>query len=101
MAADQKSITDRRPARAEILAYELDDDLVLYDERTREGFLLNQSAAAIWQLADGTRTIASLAQDVSNVHGIEYRQALDDVEELMESLDHAGLLAGAPDAPSA
>jgi hypothetical protein len=83
-----------RPARAKIISYPLDDELVLYDEQTREGFILNPSAAKIWELADGTRTVAGMARGLSRAYGVEYKAALDDVQQLLNDLNGAGLLAG-------
>ena len=90
--APQRTIT--RPARGGVVSYPLDGELVLYDEETREGFILNASAARIWELADGTRTVAGMARGLSRTFGVDYKAALADVQELVDELNRAGLLAG-------
>jgi len=90
-AADQA----KHPAAGpNVSAYPLDDDLVVYDADTRQGFILNGTAAQIWELSDGSRTPTELAEEVARAYGVEYAQALADVEELLVELEGAGLLAG-------
>jgi PqqD family protein of HPr-rel-A system len=79
-------------AAAQVTAVGLDDDLVLYDARTTQAHVLNASAARIWQLCDGSRTLAVVIQELSTAYGIEYAQAEADVNELVASLQSAGLL---------
>lgn len=78
-----------------VVSYPLDEELVVFDEATQEGFILNGTAAQIWTLADGSRTQESLARQIARSYGIPYREARDDVDELIGGLRQAGLLAGA------
>jgi len=83
-----------RPAASpRVISYQLDDDTVVYDEATREGFILNGTASRIWALADGSRTAASLARSIAEAYGIPYKEARDDVDEFVTELSQAGLLA--------
>jgi len=86
------SRVSRPEASGSVITYPLDDDLVVYDEATREGFILNGTAARIWTLADGSRTQAMLARSIVQAYGIPYREARDDVDEFVSELFQAGLL---------
>jgi hypothetical protein len=49
-----------------LLAQDVGDELVVFDERRYVAHRLNRTAAAVWRLADGQRTIADLA---ASLHG--------------------------------
>src|SRR5262245_48408355 len=91
--AAKSAATPAPKARADISTYPLDNDLVLYDTMSREGFILNSTAAKVWQLADGSRTPAAMARAMAKDYGVEYKSALGDVRELLTALDGAGLLS--------
>jgi PqqD family protein of HPr-rel-A system len=83
-----------RPApHSEVSAYPLDDDLVVYDGRNGQAFVLNQTAARIWGLVDGSRTLDAMANELVASYGIEYERALADVQEFLKSVEERGLLA--------
>jgi pyrroloquinoline quinone biosynthesis protein D len=87
-------ITQERPCtRVEVSAAPLDDELVLYDPNTLEAFVLNPTAARIWALCDGSRTVAAIAKDLSKLYGLGRQQALEDVCEFIDDMRRAGLLA--------
>ncbi|MEA2640325.1 MAG: hypothetical protein QOF51_1719 [Chloroflexota bacterium] len=84
---------DRPQLHSALASYELDDDLIVYDEQSSEGFVLNATAAHIVQLLDGSRTVAAVARVIAQEYGVEYQQALTDVRELISELREASLLA--------
>lgn len=43
-----------------LLTEEVDDDLLVYDERHDIAFRLNSTATLVWRSCDGTRTVADL-----------------------------------------
>jgi PqqD family protein of HPr-rel-A system len=81
--------------RSEVDSYPLDDDLVIYHQATREGFILNGTAKRIWELADGTNTLATIARILTRDYGIAYDQARADAAELLIELRRAGLITTA------
>jgi PqqD family protein of HPr-rel-A system len=85
-------VGDRPRAALEVTTYELDDDLVLYDARTTRAHVLNASAARIWQLCDGSRSLPALALELSTTFDLAHSRAQADVDELVASLPAAGLL---------
>jgi pyrroloquinoline quinone biosynthesis protein D len=84
--------TDRPTACSDVTAYPVDDELVLYDPRSSQAFVLNPTAAQIWRLCDGSRTIAALAEAMAAAYALAYEEALTDVWECLEHLRHEGLL---------
>jgi PqqD family protein of HPr-rel-A system len=84
---------DRPIPDSDVTAYQLDDELVLYDARTTAAHVLNASAARIWELCDGTRTLPELADALSATYALDPQRAQTDVSELVVSLSAAGLLS--------
>jgi peroxiredoxin len=74
------------------------DDLIVYDDRTSGVMSLNATAAYMWVSFDGSRTVAMVAQDVSEDFGLDYAEALSEVQAFADGLAERGLLvAHAPD----
>jgi hypothetical protein len=92
-------VAERPKTDSVVEAYPLDEDLVVYDGETREGYLLNGTAADIWQLVDGSRTLSTVARTISRRYGLPYQSALEDVEAFVGELKHAGLLRGSQKKP--
>jgi hypothetical protein len=76
----------------EVVSYPLDDELVLVDSRSSQAYVLNATAAQIWQLCDGTQERASVARAVAATYGLTYEHALEDVRELLDGLVQASLV---------
>lgn len=75
-----------------LVRYDLEDELLLYDPTTQEVLLLNASAAAIAELADGTRSadeIAALCH--AQVNG-NPQDVARDVRVTLEELARLGML---------
>lgn len=84
---------EARPApRSGVLAYPLDDDLVLCDEQSGEVFTLNPTAARIWTLCDGVKTIQVVARAIAEEFAIDDERACADVETLVADLLGADLV---------
>jgi hypothetical protein len=50
-----------RAKRTGLLAEQLEDELIVYDQVRERGHCLNRTAALVWRHADGERTVAELA----------------------------------------
>jgi hypothetical protein len=74
----------------------MDDELVLYRAATTASYVLNGTAAYVWESFDGSRTIDTVARDVSEDFGVPYETALSDVQELVAGFRERGLLIVAP-----
>ena len=80
-----------------VSSYPLDDELVLYTPDDGRAYVLNHTAARIWQLLDGTRTEVTVARELADTYGESYDDVLSDVHELVGHLRTVGLLAGETD----
>ncbi len=76
---------------------EVDAETLVYDLRDHRAYCLNPSAAAVWKLADGTRSEAEIAAALP----APYRQAVDadGVRCALQQLSDAGLLTARVPAP--
>jgi PqqD family protein of HPr-rel-A system len=92
-------MTNVRPAAASsVSSYPLDDELVLYTPTDGQAYVLNHTAARIWQLLDGTRDEGTVARELADTYGESYDDVLSDVRELLGHLQSVGLLAVEADA---
>jgi Coenzyme PQQ synthesis protein D (PqqD) len=80
------------PCRREGLSERaLPDELVLYDPKTDKAYLLNRSAAAIWDLCDGERSLPELAAELAG-GAVSGEGLLQEVASAIERLCAEGLL---------
>jgi DNA-binding transcriptional ArsR family regulator len=71
-----------RARHDDVLTTELGDELVVYDRRRDVGCSLNATAAAVWRLADGARSVAEIAAGLREQLG-----ELADEDLVMVTLD--------------
>lgn len=68
------------------------DEKVLYHPARQEAISLNVSSAAVWELCDGTRTVAEIGYELSELTGAPERDILVDVEQVVKQLSKLSLL---------
>ncbi len=78
--------------RPEVAAYSLDDEWVLYDERTGEAFVLNAVAGYLWQQLADSPTVERLAEVLVGAFGLAPAHARTDVREFVAELHRNDLL---------
>lgn len=78
--------------RADVLAYPLDEELVLCDERSGEVFTLNRTGARVWTLCDGKSTIEQIARAIAEEFHLEEAPVYADVEAHIADLLDAELV---------
>jgi hypothetical protein len=49
--------------KSDIVIQELDNEILIYDLSTNNAFCLNETAAIIWRLCDGTKTVSEISRD--------------------------------------
>ncbi len=84
------------PPPAHILITEVDGDLGLYDPVREQVAILNRTASDIWELCDGTRTIAGIARELADAYSEDLDQVREEVEATIRSFRESGFLEGAP-----
>ncbi len=78
--------------RADIIAREMEDEILLYDPQQNSTHLLNPTAAAIWELCDGTRTPEEMAEEIVRVLPADRPTILSDVKRIIREFSENGLL---------
>ncbi|MFQ6028230.1 MAG: PqqD family protein [Dehalococcoidia bacterium] len=85
-----------RPRKtSDIVEYEIDGEVTLFDPQRDQVHILNQVAAIIWRLCDGSRTVDELAEDVSILFDADLDLVQGDVGHLLEELEQAHLVLAA------
>ena len=67
------------------------NEVVILNEEGTQLCHLNQTAAHIWTLADGTKTLQEIADGLCAQFEVSPVEALGDVQELAQQLVEAGL----------
>lgn len=79
----------------DVSAYPLDDELVLYEPRSGEAYLLNPTGARVWALCDGSRGTGAIARELAGAFGLRGEQVVADVTDIIVALQQARLLTSA------
>ena len=71
---------------------EVEQQAVLLDIESGEYFALNDVGKRVWDLCDGTQTVAQVADVICAEYDVPADTALDDSVALLENLAGAGLV---------
>jgi pyrroloquinoline quinone biosynthesis protein D len=80
------SSQNRPRRRADVVLQDVGGEAILIDPHTDEAHVLNGSAARLWQLCDGERTIDELAAEFGAVYDLSAADVIDDVREVIGEL---------------
>ena len=84
---------DSVPARHEgASVVRLDDNLAVYDDVGQLMILLNSSAGAVWNLCDGSTTVAAMVRELAEMYPDEAPVIGDDVRGTLRKLAELGLV---------
>lgn len=67
-------------------------EVVILDEEGTQACFLNETAALIWTLADGTRPVEEIAELLCDRFEVSFEEAVSDVQEFDDQLEKAGLV---------
>ena len=76
-----------------LAARKVGGEMVILSAEDSSLFLLNEVGTAIWEAADGRRSIQAIADALSAEYDVDRATALADVTEFVESLTAAGILS--------
>jgi hypothetical protein len=92
----QETVTATAPVRPAhrpgVQEYRLGEELLLYVPECDAAHVLNPSAAAIWELCDGTRGVQEIGQELVASIGLRDSALLPDVVHGVAQLWELGLL---------
>lgn len=72
--------------------FHLDEEGVILDASRDKIHTLNATAAYIWSLSDGSRTVAEIAQELSGLCSEPFDSVLRDVSKIVRSFEREGLV---------
>jgi pyrroloquinoline quinone biosynthesis protein D len=91
--ADESSVPiPRKGFRME----EMDGETLIYRHSAKKTIYLNDSAAAIWQLCDGQRSIKAIVDMLADAYPDKRDELVADVIEAVERLHREGALRFGP-----
>lgn len=77
---------------------QLQDEVILYDKANHHAYRLNRTVFAVWENADGSRTVEELTEFLSEKPGVQFGR--DIVLLAIDDLVKANLMSTVPEAPS-
>ena len=92
----ESSGSPEKPSRRPDLSlYEIDDELLIYDETAGNTHHLNGTARFIWDRCNGHRDADAVAADLADVYDVPMSEASSYVESLIAELLRRRLLVAA------
>ena len=79
--------------RDRVIAQQVEGQSVLLDVDSGEYFALNEVGGLVWELCDGSHSVASMVDVICEQYDAESSVVLTDATELLENLSGAGLIA--------
>ena len=80
----------------EIDAAQLRDDVLLFSSKTNKFYMMNATAAFVWENLSAPASEEDLAERMcANFEGVEPAQALDDVRQTLQMMLERGLIVEA------
>ncbi len=90
------------PVRREgVSGVALDDNIAVYDDVGQLMILLNSSAGAVWNLCDGSTTVAEMVRELAEAYPDDAAIIGDDVRQTLRKLAEIGLVSEGPAATQA
>jgi Coenzyme PQQ synthesis protein D (PqqD) len=86
---DRGTVVGRRDR---VMSQQVEGDAVLLDIESGEYFALNDVGGLVWDLCDGSRSVADVAELISAEFEVDKSTALTDALELLENLAGVGLV---------
>ncbi len=78
--------------RGDLIAEELDDEVILLDPQDGATHRLNATALDVWRRCDGQATTREVAAELTQTYEVTFETALDHVDQLLVSFAELGML---------
>ena len=89
----KEATLNRKPRQApDIVEYEMDGEVTLFDPKNDKVHMLNQMAAVIWRLCGDSRTAEQMVEDVVGLFDVDSGMVRSDVGQLLAQLEEAMLI---------
>jgi hypothetical protein len=81
-------------ARNDLTTKWVRDKLMVHDSANGDVHILNETAAKVFQLCDGSLTVEEIAKKLAErFDGVDYSQAYEDVKKILNTLEAKNLAA--------
>jgi hypothetical protein len=91
------SVSAKPRVRDDLAVVDVGDEAVLFDPRTEQVHHLNREAKMVFELCDGTATLAETAADLGSAIGIDVAELAPQIESVARSFAEVNLFAPGPD----
>ena len=78
--------------RSDLLYREVDNEVVVLDRHSEKIHQLNESAAHVWKLCDGSHSLPEIGRSLTEEYGIPFSAAEADVTRTVSDFTALGLL---------
>ena len=78
--------------KTEILREEIDEEVLLFNPKTRKTYVLNQMANVIWELCDGMHSPEEISAEIVSVLDVNPNIVFNDVLKVLEEFIHQNLV---------
>jgi len=85
-------ITERLTRAEDVIWRRVDDKIVVIKDAGLAIHVLNKTAAMIWEMYDGERSVDEIAQRLVERFDVPFDEACRDIEEIVEKLIKLGLM---------
>jgi PqqD family protein of HPr-rel-A system len=86
--------TSRCPrVHANVTTREVDEGLLVHDERSGQVHVLNRSAGTVFRLCDGRHSVTDIAATLATGKDVDIGQVTADVEGLLRDFERLGVLS--------
>ena len=87
-----KSASNTPKVRPDLSWTDLDDGGIVFDSSRDKIHSLNASAAYVWTLADGSRSVNQIARELSQLCQEPFEKVIEEVHQVLDSFAREGLL---------
>lgn len=85
------------PRRNDIVAEELDGEVILFDPQSGNTYRLNQTAFAVWRACNGRATAREIAAQLMQAYEVDLTTVLDHVEQTVALFAQSQLFRASSD----
>lgn len=82
------------PALGDVSTLELDGRIIALTPNREDVVFLNDTASAVWRLADGTRTLPQILDELAHAYDTQPETIADDVQAVIARFIDSGLMTG-------
>lgn len=90
-------MTDRIVQAENLVSRRIGDEMVVIMEQADSVHILNKTAAAVWELCDGERSLDYIASRICDRFEVDFETARADTREIISRLEKVGILSQSAD----